>query len=118
MTSWPGTQSIGVVTLSLSPVCRESTTRSTSAELRPVEAGYERIRRIVFLGSMTKTDRMVKALGSVSKIAPWVSARAAYDALLVDVGGVLVVEHVVQVGHLALLVGDDGEADGVAGYVL
>lgn len=58
----PGTQLIGVVTLCLSPVCSESTTRSTSAEFRPVEAGYDMIRRMVFLGSMTKTDRMVKAI--------------------------------------------------------
>jgi hypothetical protein len=37
------------------------------------------------------------------------------DALFVDVCGVLVVEHVVGVGDLALLVGDDGELDGAAG---
>lgn len=35
--------------------------RRTSAVFRPVEAGYERIVRIVFLGSMIKTDRMVNA---------------------------------------------------------
>lgn len=35
----PGVQLIGVVILCLSPVCRESTTRSTSAAFRPVEAG-------------------------------------------------------------------------------
>jgi len=32
-------------------------------------------------------------------------------ALAVDVGGILVVDHVVQVGHLARLVGDDGERE-------
>lgn len=58
----PGTQLIGVVTLCLSPVWRESTTRNTSAVLRPVEAGYERINRMVFFGSMTKTLRIVKAI--------------------------------------------------------
>lgn len=58
----PGTQLIGVVTLCLSPVCSESTTRNTSAVLRPVEAGYERMRRMVFLGSMMNTLRMVKAI--------------------------------------------------------
>jgi hypothetical protein len=46
----------------LSDACRESITRSSSAVLRPVEAGYERIRRMVFLGSITKTERMVKAM--------------------------------------------------------
>jgi len=30
--------------------------------LRPVEAGYERMVRIFFLGSMMKTERMVKAM--------------------------------------------------------
>lgn len=39
ITSSPGTQLIGVVILCLSPVCSESSTRSTSAVLRPVEAG-------------------------------------------------------------------------------
>jgi hypothetical protein len=62
MTSSPGTQLMGVVILYLSPVWSESTMRRTSAELRPVEAGYERMVRIVFLGSMTKTERMVKAM--------------------------------------------------------
>ena len=62
MTSSPGTQLMGVVILCLSPVCSESTTRSTSAVLRPVDAGYDRMSRIVFLGSMMKTDRMVKAM--------------------------------------------------------
>lgn len=36
--------------------------RRTSAEFRPVEAGYERIVRIVFFGSTMKTDRIVKAI--------------------------------------------------------
>ena len=62
MTSSPGTQLMGVVILCLSPVCSESTTRSTSAVLRPVEAGYDRMSRIVFLGSMMKTERIVKAM--------------------------------------------------------
>ncbi|KAH9827007.1 hypothetical protein Tdes44962_MAKER09872 [Teratosphaeria destructans] len=39
MTSSPGTQLIGVVTRFRSPVWSESTMRSTSAVLRPVEAG-------------------------------------------------------------------------------
>jgi len=39
ITSSPGTQLIGVVTLCLSPVCSESTMRRTSAVFRPVEAG-------------------------------------------------------------------------------
>lgn len=46
----------------LSPVCRESTILRISALLRPVEAGYERMVRMVFLGSMIKTERMVKAM--------------------------------------------------------
>src|SRR5947207_3517541 len=37
ITSSPGIQLMGVVTLCLSPVWSESTMRSTSAELRPVE---------------------------------------------------------------------------------
>lgn len=36
--------------------------RRTSAEFRPVEAGYDRMVRMVFFGSMIKTDRMVKAM--------------------------------------------------------
>lgn len=62
ITSSPGIQLIGVVTLYLSPVIKLSRALNTSAELRPVEAGYERMRRMVFLGSMTKTERMVKAM--------------------------------------------------------
>ena len=62
ITSSPGTQLIGVVMRCLSPVWSESTTRSTSAVLRPVDAGYDRISRIVFFGSMMKTERMVKAM--------------------------------------------------------
>jgi hypothetical protein len=61
MTSSPGTQLTGVVILCLSPVCKESITRRISEALRPVEAGYDRIVRIVFLGSMMKTLRIVKA---------------------------------------------------------
>ena len=53
---------MGVVILFLSPVCNESMTRRTSAVLRPVEAGYERMRRMVFFGSMMKTDRIVNAI--------------------------------------------------------
>ena len=62
MTSSPGTQLTGVVILCLSPVVSESTMRKISALLRPVDAGYDRMVRIVFLGSMTKTERMVKAM--------------------------------------------------------
>lgn len=40
------------------------------------------------------------------------------NALGVDVGGVLVVDHVVKVGDLAVLVADDGEADVRAGDLL
>ena len=36
--------------------------RNTSALLRPVEAGYDRIVRIVLLGSTMYTERMVKAM--------------------------------------------------------
>ena len=66
--SLPGTQLIGVVTLCLSPVCNESTTRSTSAVLRPVEAGYDKISRMVFFGSITKTLRIVKAIPLLSTL--------------------------------------------------
>ena len=61
MTSSPGTQLIGVVTFleSLSLVCRESTTRRTSAVFLPQLAGYVIIKRIVLAGSMMKTERMV-----------------------------------------------------------
>lgn len=62
MTSSPGTQLTGVVTRCLSPVCRESMTRRISALLRPVDAGYDRMARMVFLGSMKKTERIVKAM--------------------------------------------------------
>ena len=61
-----------MVTLCLSPVCSESTTLSTSAVLRPVLAGYERIKRMVFFGSMTKTLRIVKAIPfSSTFVASW-----------------------------------------------
>lgn len=40
------------------------------------------------------------------------------DALGVDVGGILVVNHVVQVGDLALRVGDDGESELGSGYLV
>ena len=55
MTSLPGSQSMGVVTLVLvARLQRVDDAQRTSAELvRPVEAGYERIRRIVFLGLST-----------------------------------------------------------------
>jgi len=36
--------------------------RRISALLRPVEAGYDRMVRMTFLGSMMKTERMVKAM--------------------------------------------------------
>lgn len=62
MTSSPGTQLMGVVMRYLSPVWSESTMRRTSAALRPVEAGYERMVRIFLAGSMMKTERMVKAM--------------------------------------------------------
>lgn len=49
--------------------------RRTSAVLRPVEAGYERIVRMVFLGSMMKTERMVKAMPLESTlVASWWSS--------------------------------------------
>lgn len=59
---------MGVVTLCLSPVCSESTMRRISAALRPVEAGYDRMVRIVFFGSMTKTERIVKAMPLASTL--------------------------------------------------
>ena len=37
-------------------------TRRSSAVLRPVEAGYEATSRIIFFGSMMKTERIVKAM--------------------------------------------------------
>lgn len=40
------------------------------------------------------------------------------NTLLVDVGGILVVQHVVQVCHLSILVADDGEAQVAAGYLV
>lgn len=40
------------------------------------------------------------------------------DALMVHVGGVLVVEHIVEVGYLAGLVTDDGEAEFGAGNLV
>lgn len=56
----------------MSPVWSESTILNTSAELRPVDAGYERMVRMVFLGSMMKTDRMVKAVPLESTlVASW-----------------------------------------------
>lgn len=59
----------------MSPVCRESKTRRTSAVLRPVEAGYERMRRIVFFGSIMKTDRMVNAIPLASTfVVSWWSS--------------------------------------------
>ena len=46
--------------------------RSTSAVLRPVEAGYERIVRTFLAGSMMKTERIVKAMPfSSTLVASW-----------------------------------------------
>lgn len=43
--------------------------------LRPVEAGYERMRRIVFFGSIMKTDRMVNAIPLASTfVVSWWSS--------------------------------------------
>jgi hypothetical protein len=71
---------MGVVIRCLSPVWRESTTRRTSAVLRPVEAGYERIRRMVFLGSMMKTERMVNAMPLESTfVVSWWSSLKRYQ---------------------------------------
>lgn len=53
---------MGVVTPFLSPVCSESTTRKTSAVLRPVDEGYCMVKRIFFLGSIMNTERMVNAI--------------------------------------------------------
>lgn len=45
-------------------------------------------------------------------------AKSTYNSLAVDVGGVLVVQHVVEVCHLPLLVADDGELDMVTAHIL
>lgn len=37
------------------------------------------------------------------------------NALLIDIGGILVVEHIIKIGYLAGFVADDGEAEGRAG---
>lgn len=55
-------QSIGVVTPSLSPVCKLSTTLNTSLVFLPVLAGYIIVNRIFLFGSITKTERMVNAM--------------------------------------------------------
>jgi hypothetical protein len=85
---------------------------------------------MVFLGSMIKTERMVKAcVGRVSKSdSAWVDE--TYNSLGVNVGGILVVNpvkhnktlfllskatclhlHVVLEGNLSLLVADNGECE-------
>ncbi len=95
----PGTQLIGVVTLFLSPVCKESTTRNTSAVLRPVEAGYESMRRIVFFGSIMKTLRMVKAIPfwSTLVVSWWSSisyANATFRSLSPMIGNLRVLPEI------------------------
>jgi len=62
ITSSPGSQLTGVMTPYLSLYWSESTTRRISLVLRPVDAGYNCIRRIFFWGSTIKTDRMVIAI--------------------------------------------------------
>jgi hypothetical protein len=111
MTSSPGIQSIGVVMRCLSPVCRLSRTRRTSALLRPVEAGYERIRRMVFLGSMMNTERMVNAMPFESTLV------ASWWSILVHVRPHMSTPqplnnlHIVRKSNLTLLVSDYREGE-------
>jgi len=60
--SSPTCQSIGLANPSLSVVCKLSITRSTSALLRPVLAGYVMLSLIFLLGSMMKTERIVRTM--------------------------------------------------------
>lgn len=58
------------------------TIRRTSAELRPVEAGYWRMVRIFFFGSMIKTERMVNAMPLESTlVASWWSILRSHQKL-------------------------------------
>jgi len=60
--SSPTCQSIGLASPNLSVVCKLSITRSTSALLRPVLAGYVMLSLIFLLGSMMKTERIVRTM--------------------------------------------------------
>ena len=76
-----------VVTRFLSPVCSESMQRRISLNWRPVEAGYCRMRRIVFFGSMMKTEVGESAEATSSDDV----SNGERDALGVDVRQVLLV---------------------------
>ena len=76
-----------VVTRFLSPVCSESMQRRISLNWRPVEAGYCRMRRIVFFGSMMKTEVDESAEATSSDDV----SNGERDALGVDVRQVLLV---------------------------
>ena len=109
MTSSPGTQLIGVVTRCLSPVWRESSTRRTSAVLRPVEAGYDSIRRIVFFGSMMNTERMVKAMPLESTlVVSWWSSLVPRSGAFPEKRRIPN-SHIICVGNLPFLVPNDGK---------
>lgn len=97
------------------PVWRLSRTRRTSAVLRPVLAGYERMRRMVFLGSMMKTERMVNAIPLLSTlVASWWSILAILSVVS-QMSRNLSYSHVVCQRDLTVLVANDGELQLTAG---
>lgn len=122
MTLSPGVQPCGVATFSLSVSWSESMQRRISLNWRPVLAGYWSDRRTVFLSSMTKTVRTVKGRPFSSRLvrscsSSWfleweVSQSRAAEFCRKERR--FVTHHVVEVGDLALRVGNDGEPDLVA----
>jgi hypothetical protein len=88
--------------------------------LRPVLAGYDRMRRMVFLGSMMKTERMVKAMPLLSTlVASWWSILLMLSAVsrCRNVAQSVYL-HVVCQRDLTVLVANDGELELAAGDLI
>ena len=78
-----------------------------SSKLRPVEAGYAIINRMTFLGSTMKTVRIyITGIGGASKRGREREAYSEGETLGIAVGHILLVEHVVQCGDLAVRIRD------------
>jgi hypothetical protein len=88
--------------------------------LRPVLAGYDRMRRMVFLGSIMKTERMVKAMPLLSTlVASWWSILLMLSAVSQcrNVAQSLYL-HVVCQRDLTVLVANNGELELAAGDLI
>ena len=79
--------------------------------LRPVEAGYERMRRIVFLGSIMKTERIVNAMPLESTfVMSWWSSLQRCQLGQMRNGKTGQYSHVIEICNGSLLITNDWEA--------